>query len=404
MEPFIAVTPPVGEARPPLHDAIAAFEVLRLPFGRRRQLVWNPMMSGPLYEAYERQMQWIAALHVPGPDVCNPPAFELRFLGGNPPGVVEVFFLARASAPTADAARARALELATNACALCPPDYVLQPLTEARSFERAAQSSHWADLHRPEQIAEVRQFERWLLPPHAGTDHWPFYAVHGWQWQLQGLETVWCALGRHRCRMALCINLMPMVWDAADYACYDQLLAARRRDGFPVAAIEVADSALAHYRGLLQHTARPFAMRVTLAGDQAVPDMLAQAVGTALTLPSLQSPASPTGHAQYVIARPSGEADLAAARSNLERLGQLAWGEDLAPPPMRRWRYAVDARQANAAFRLPVVPDGGYPGVIIGAEAELDRPILTPPFHADRVAHGDPRLSRSPLHGKATTD
>jgi hypothetical protein len=72
----------------------------------------------------------------------------------------------------------------------------------------------------------------------------------------------------------------------------------------------------------------------------------------------------------YVVARPAGDGDVATARHNLERLGQLTWGEDLAPPPMRRWRYAVDARQAHTAFRLPILPEDGYPGVVIGGEVE----------------------------------
>jgi hypothetical protein len=373
MQPYVqllAATPTpmsVDEGRSPgVYDGVVAFEVLHLPFARRRKLVWNPMMSGPLYEAYDRQLHWIASLHVPGSEMRDPPAFELRFIGGREPGVVEVFLLVRASGPGGDEARARALGLAEVVAALAPVDDVLRPLATAEAFERTGLSEGWA-TGECEDVIEVRRVERWLAPEAAGAQGPLFYAVQAWEWHLLGMEGVWCALGRLGRPIALCVSLAPMVWDVGDYAAYESLRAMQQVCQFTATEARDAAAALDLYTCLLYRTARPFTMRVTLVGA-GVPEALANAVGAALTLPSLQLASPPTVTPAYVAVRPADATELAIARYNFEHVRQLTWGEDLAALPLRRWRYAVDARQAHTAFRLPVLPEDGYPGVTIATE------------------------------------
>ena len=373
MQPYVqlmAATPPMSAdaaQAPGQYDAVVAFEVLHQPFARRRKLVWNPMMSGPLYEAYDRQLHWIASLHVPGSDVRDPPAFELRFIGGQEPGVVEVFMLVRASGPSGDEARSKVLRLAETVAALAPVDYVLRPLAAAEAFERPGLSDGWAEA-QCEDVIEVRRLERWLSPEADGAPAPLFYAIQAWEWHLLGMEGVWCALGRLARPIALCVSLAPMVWDVGDYATYASLRATHQVGQFTAADVREAAAALDLYTCLLHRTARPFSMRVTLVGAE-VPEALANAVGAALTLPSLQLASPPTVTPTYVAARPADATELAIARYNFEHVRQLTWGDDLAALPLRRWRYAVDARQAHTAFRLPVLPEDGYPGVTIASEA-----------------------------------
>ena len=73
------------------------------------------------------------------------------------------------------------------------------------------------------------------------------------------------------------------------------------------------------------------------------------------------------GLAEVVI--PSVE-DAPTARANLNALEQDPWGLTALPEPFEQLRYLSDAAGALSAFRLPLLPLAGLPGVSVGAEIQ----------------------------------
>lgn len=351
------------------YHALFAFEILRRPFAEFRGRIWNPMMMGPLFEAWDRQVHLIESLHLPDDDPSRHPVFELRFVAHPDQNRVGLFFLGKASAPTADWARSEALALSREVFSLFPFDFLLRPLSDQAEFERAYRSEWTACLELPEQIVEVRRFERVVPNPGNGIGH--LYLTHSWEWHLQSMDQVWCALAKYRQPLMFCISLSPMLWDQADYLYLNELeTVANRRELPPGLALEV-ESALRLYRRLLYQTPRPFTMRIVLVGPRGVPRGLANAVGAGLCLPSLQAGHNEPGVSpDYVLIRPTRPEGLTLAKLNLIQLSQHEWGCASAGLPVWRWRYAVNAQQAQAAFRIPIPPEAGYPDVSIGREVD----------------------------------
>ena len=60
-------------------------------------------------------------------------------------------------------------------------------------------------------------------------------------------------------------------------------------------------------------------------------------------------------------------------RRNLQHLEHDTWIETLAPKSLRRWRYLVEPKEANAAFRFPVPQAQDFPGL----ETKLSRTAPT---------------------------
>jgi len=353
------------------YHALFAFEILRRPFAEFRGRIWNPMMMGPLFEAWDRQVHLIESLHLPGDKPSRHPVFELRFIAHPDQDRVALFFLGKAFAPDADQAWAEAQALSREVFSLFPFDFVLHPLSDEAGFERAYRSDWVAGLELTEQIIEVRRFERVVPNPTDGIGH--LYLTHGWEWHLQSMDQVWCALAKYGQPLMFCVSLSPMLWDQTDYLYLNELEAIA--DGgklLPGLAREV-ESALKLYRRLLYQTPRPFAMRLTLVGPHGVPRGLANAVGAGLCLPSLQAGYHESGvSSNYVLVWPTCPGDLSLAKCNLVQLSQHEWGCTLTGSLPRRWRYAVNAREAQAAFRIPIPPEADFPDVSIGREVEQD--------------------------------
>lgn len=363
-----------GQPLPPESDesgyhAIFAFELLRRPYNEFHARARNPMMAAPLFEAWDRQIHFIESLHLPGSiPSCNP-VFELRFIAYPDRNQVDLFLLGKAFAQTSDQARSQALVLGHEVFSLFPFDFVLHPLSNRVDFERAYRSEWIANLKRFEQIVEVRRFERLVSCSDHGDGLNPIYLTHNWEWHLQSMEQVWCALPKYQQPLMFIVNLSPTLWNRADYVYLNELEHLINEGAIPSALAPEVDSALNLYRLLLHRTPRPFTMRIVLVGISAAPRGLANAVGAGLCLPSLQiGPNETTPTAHYTLTQPGDSTDLSLARLNLARLSQCEWGSDLIGIPIRRLRYAVNARQAQAVFRIPIPPETGFPDIFLGRE------------------------------------
>ncbi|GAB4534937.1 MAG: hypothetical protein Kow0063_18570 [Anaerolineae bacterium] len=353
------------------YHALFAFEILQRPFAEFRGRIWNPMMAGPLFEAWDRQVHLIESLHLPGADSSHHPVFELRFVACPDQDRVDLFFLGKASASTPDQARSQALALGEEVFSLFPFDFVLHPLSSQPEFERAYRSEWIAGLKQPEQIVEVRRFERVVPSPIAGNELKLLYLTHSWEWHLQSMDQVWCALAKYRQPLMFCISLSPMLWEQADYPYLNELETVVSRGEFTSGLAREVESALKLYHQLLYQTPHPFTMRVVLAGAPAVPRGLANAVGAGLCLPPVQMGDNEfTLRSNYTLALPASPIDFSRAELNLTQLSQYDWGANQIGFPIRRLRYAVNARQAQAAFRIPIPPEAGFPDVSIGREVD----------------------------------
>ena len=269
-----------------------------------------------------------------------------------------------------DQARAEAVALSQEVVSLFPFDFALRPLEQA-DFERAYLSEWITNLKRSEQIVEIRRSERLVPNPDTGDGIGLLYLTHGWQWHLQSMDQVWCALARYQQRLLFSISLSPILWGQADYLYLNELETSVNGDGHSSTLAPEITSSLKLYRQLLYRTPRPFTLRMVLAGEPAVPRGLANAVGGGLCLPPLQPGSDEEGlAANYTLTWPSGPEDISLAKLNLICLSQYDWGTDLVSLPLRRLRYAVDAKQAQAAFRIPIPPEAGFPGVSVGREVD----------------------------------
>ena len=173
------------------YHAIFAFEILRLPFAEFFKRAWNSMMANHLVEAWDRQVHLIESLHLTDPDPGHNPVFELRFIAYPDQNQVDLFFLGKAFAPTYEQARSEALAISREVFSLFPFDFVLQPLADRTGFERAYQSEWITGLEHPQQIVEIRRFERLLSISGNSVGINFFYLTHSWQWHLQSMELVW---------------------------------------------------------------------------------------------------------------------------------------------------------------------------------------------------------------------
>jgi hypothetical protein len=113
-------------------------------------------------------------------------------------------------------------------------------------------------------------------------------------------------------------------------------------------------------------------MRTILIGEPIAPRGLANAIGISLCLPSLQTEKDELlVSGNYTLTWPTCPNDFSIAKHNLIELTQHDWGDNLVSPPIRRWRYAVNAKQAQAAFRIPIPPEAGFPDISLGHEVDL---------------------------------
>jgi hypothetical protein len=349
------------------YHALFAFEILRRPFSEFRGRAWDLMRAGHLFEAWDRQVHLIESLYLPNADSVGNPVFELRFIAYPDSSHVDLFLLGKAFATTLDQARSEATALSREMFSLFPFDFALRPMSSQSDFERAHPSKWLAGLEASGQIVEIRRFERLVNVPENGTN--PLYLTHAWEWHLQSMDQVWCALAKYQQPLMFSISLSPILWCSVDYGYLSELQAVVDRARLPSSlALEFASS-LKLYCQLLYQTPRPFTMRMVLAGTPAVPRGLANAVGIGLCLPSLQMGCDKaTLGVNYTLAWPRCPADLSLAKLNLTQLSQYDWGAELVCPPVRRLRYAVNAREAQAAFRIPILPEGGFPDISLGHE------------------------------------
>lgn len=125
---------------------------------------------------------------------------------------------------------------------------------------------------------------------------------------------------------------------------------------------------------LLRLKDAPYFMSIYLAGPAPIPTTLAEGCGVEITAPVGVPRRSAVGShplynqmGGYDVIVPRNQRELKLARDNAQHLNLRLWGPTLAPNPLRRSRFLVDALEAASAFRLPLAVEEGLPGLFTTA-------------------------------------
>jgi hypothetical protein len=381
-EPWITLGAPAGAGQAAGQHARFAARVAHWPFSRLAEHVWVDRDDEfkVQFQLLDRQLRFITALH-PGEGVVGQgrrPTVDLRYL--HRPGTqrVDCVLVGKAYDP-ADAAAARdaALALWETAATAMPVGYELAPARSEAEFTEwsgadiirdAAARRQWAEIRRPAEFlfwTDETQLARYLP------------VVYPFRWEASGWDVVWAAMARLSEPALISSSLRPVAFPAADERVLSDLvhdLSAVAETARPPLSVRAAEAASWHQNYCLG-LRNAYALRVAVLGAPALRWPLRSALsGPAWNLDG----GSPGGHpVQAELAEP-GEAEWAIARHNLEFLEHAAWGPNpwggaRLLPAIEGLRYLTDPAGALCAFRLPLLPPAGFPGVEIGQEINLGR-------------------------------
>lgn len=381
--------------------ALFAARVQHWPFAALSRHLWTPWgsdrMTDPQSQLFERQVRFLSALH-PGwtPDHQHRAetfTLDLRYICRPGGGLVDCVLVGKVFDAEADRAQTAAQALYERLTVLLPLGYSLQPASEADFGNWAGEDLAAEDRDAELPWVEVRRAAELLFWTARGIPARRLPVVYPFALNPSAWEGVWLAQTRLERPSLISVSLSPALFALNDEAVLADLAA-----DFNAAAAEAQAVASPHappeeaaragtplavqaaqfgtlYTDYLAALRIPFTMRVVVRGPRAV----ALAVRTALSGPAW--PADATSFPLAVLAEmvEPGAEHAHTVRHNFERLEQARW--DPYPPVVplaplfERLPYLVGPTGALCAFRLPLLPADGLPGVKVGAEV---KPPATP--------------------------
>lgn len=340
---------------------------------RVRPALWNranstgpavsPGQRGTAREILGQQIQFIASLYQPSEDdLCPNPSLrtlDLRFIGQGTGEEVRVALLGKAFDPHPEQARELALEFWEEVALLFPRDYRLVPAATEAEFEACFLGDLIDDIAHSRQIADIRRYEE-FIPLEREEQVWEQdYLVYPFVWSRQALDPLPRLLRSLPGRYLVSASLrQTKLYEAEErglselYATFEEL----EKVNWLKAKVQ-GKIGMQLYTEYLRRLRRPFLLKIQIAGEQPLPQGLIHALGAGLTgLPDrvLQGEANDYVETSYVPVFPETSDELAVAKRNLKLLEHDFWGRDLPLAKYRRFRYLVDARWANCAFRVPI--------------------------------------------------
>jgi hypothetical protein len=414
--PYLRVVPEAGQA----HLLFAA-RVVHWPFAELSKHLWEPWGSDVQSQLLERQLRFVGALHpgyAPRPQRSETFTLDLRYIFRSGSARVDCALLGKVVASDEAQGRTAALALWEKLAALVPLGYSLEPAdTEAEYVDwsgedliRADDATDlaWAEIRRP-----VEPLPRSALP-----------AIYPFGWQPAGWEPVWLAQMRLNKPSLVSVSLRPVSLNPIEERLLTDLVysfeQAAADTPSPLSA-QVAEFA-GLYAGYLSVARALFSVRVAVRGPAALQNALCGALanyqdqdrlnnlvnisdntadvspkapawgqGSAINIRSWSSARVEVGgdvagrdiaHHQHTysletrryglrmeVVRPTA-AEMPALRANLEHLEQTQWRSDQRFNPFvdSELRYMADAAGALCAFRLPLLPADGLPGLRVGAQ------------------------------------
>jgi hypothetical protein len=350
------------------HHALFAARVQHWPFAAIAQSAWEDFEHPAQLQLWERQLRFISALH-PGRDrlqLDHRLTVELRYLRRPGAAEIECVMLGKVFDPDPERAKAGAQVLWETLSSVMPVGYAVT------SAQTVTEFGTWAgyDLTQATKIslAEIRRPAEFLLwtDPNLSVRHLP--VAYPFAWQPSGWETVWAAQARLAGPTLIAVSLRPTHLPLKDEIVIGEMahiLNTAAAEAQPPLSTRAAEAA-AYYLDQLRAARGLFSLRVSVVGPPALRQVACAA---------LNGPAWPRGEmASFGLAEvvePSAE-ELPTALTNLTLLEQDRWGATALPEPFEQMRYLADAAGALSAFRLPLLPPAGLPGVSVGAEVPPD--------------------------------
>ncbi|MDZ7337607.1 MAG: type IV secretion system DNA-binding domain-containing protein [candidate division KSB1 bacterium] len=379
-------------------------------------------------EHLQDQVDFINALFCPQPQR----SFAVRYITEPHPrffsaGRIEVVLLGKLEANTETTAEAQACALCQEVVALLGgtrPEYAWEIVTDRETFKKIWEPFSWEQAY----VAEIRrredrvQLESVRPRPvlgrgHAQNQEWnadeAVYFVHPFAPHPTTLSRLLRTMLLQRASLLLQASISP-VWltgeeeeglvaqisKSEQYAKGWKNLARQAVIGLPTIH-ETRAAALCE--GLLCQLLRlqdaPFLLNVTLASPEPVPRTVVEAVGVEITLPvGSQRASSALSGVQaggYDVVFPQTEEENRKARQNAQFIAFELWGQTLAPEPLKRARWLVDAWEAAGAFRFPIATAEGLTGMEV--QTARFRPLprevaaLREGEEPDRILVGDNR-------------
>ncbi|MFF4646638.1 ATP-binding protein [Streptomyces sp. NPDC001389] len=329
---------------------------------------------------------------------------ELRYLSDPVERRISCALLGRVAAPTAERAEAAARALRDRMAAL--PRHV-----HATPVEDGGETARLLTPFSPDAaagVAEIRKRYHRGLPnrPDAGVHYYlapqPFTAAAP-PWDM-----LWQALAAHPHPVMLSIGLEPYVVPPDFGPLLHRIATQYGRLGTPgqlpdglwspgaqlAADAFAVDASRIYADAARRYTDRVFRIRIALASPAPLPESLAELVGATVS-PPVQAReggvlTETINGAAHTVAWPA-PGELPAAWRQLTTLDQSRWGGDHCwrlpeqlSAPLRLLPELVDAREAAAAFRLPLAISGhmtGFPvrrpGIAGETAYRMDGPAIT---------------------------
>lgn len=373
-------------------DGVFAIRLMACPTERKEGMRSDEVTAQRLQE----QVDFINALFCPEP----PRAFAMRYIAQPHPtsfsaGSIEVALLGKVSADTKEEAERQAQALCREVAALLGgtmPNYVWDIVTDKATFNKIWEPFDWEQAH----IAEIRRREdrvrlesvrpRPVLgrgraqQPAWGAEE-TVYFVHPFAPRPTTLARLLRTMLLQSAPILLQASISPvwlseeeeegLVAEISKCEQYGQRREALVREGIVTAQTVQEVRAAALCEGLLCQLLRlqdaPFLLNITLASPEPLPRTVVEAVGVEVTTPVGSESVSPSPRGLqaggYDIVSPQTEQEKRRARQNAQFIAFELWGETLAPTPLRRARWLVDAWEAVGAFRFPIATAEGLMGI-----------------------------------------
>lgn len=344
--------------------ALCAARVLHWPFEALSKHTWPDIEHPVQTQLLERQLRFVACLHSSAADETT---LDLRYLHRPDEKQIDCVLLTRARAADEAPAREAASAEQARVAALLPIGYTLAAVEDEAAMQHALGWDIIDAADQPAQWTEIRRRSEFLLWTDEALPARYLPVTQAFGWQPAGWEAVWATMARAPEASLVSVSARPTALSQAEELVITDLIhelravAAEAKSTLAAAA----ERAAADYQQALLGLRAPLAVRVAVVGPASVQSAVRGALGGHTAEPHtaglLVEQVSPTAE------------ELPTLRHNVLSLEQNDWGPapGHAPnlvPPLNRWRYLCDAAQALCAFRLPLLPPEGLPGVAVGGE------------------------------------
>jgi hypothetical protein len=361
----VAVRPALSPQRVQVDSWAWAARIPWLPDVRMTGGV-TTLSGNVLLEAFGRQIGMLRAVATAAPKDAG---LQLRFVTDDEPVAaarrVQIHLVGRGRT------EASALALADLLTGALPAEFALEEV--AREQLRATIAPLDVDALGPQQVAELRRDIDRLDPAvDDRSGERPLEPVLlPWTWSPQALLGAVQQLRLQPGRGVLLVHVEPMRLSSAsievlarDAASFRSLLAEEENP--------LVVAGLAAYRRWLRELPRAaLHLRLAVFAHEPLTPGLAEAIGVDLTrsFEARGGPSAVTG--SFRVARPTDPKDVDRLVELLELRSRVE--PDAAPDGLSELLFAFDPHEANTAFRLPITPEGGIPGVSTARLSTLPR-------------------------------